>query len=92
MKSGNYRITRKGGIGLRRRRKPLHWSERFPAGVRPEVADMPPDATQEPQDEGEGRGATEPRPEPETAPSARKRRPPPRNYDDLKESPDDGRD
>ena len=91
MKSGNYRITRKGGIGLRRRRKPLHWSERFPAGVRPEVADMPPDATQEPQDEGEGQGA-EPRPEPETAPSARKRRPPPRNYDDLKESPDDGRD
>ena len=89
MKSGNYRITRKGGIGLRRRRKPLHWSERFPAGVRPEVADMPPDATQEPQDEGEGQGA-EPRPEPETAPSARKRRPPPRNYEDLKGAKDDG--
>ena len=77
MKSGNYRITRKGGIGLRRRRKPLHWSERFPAGVRPEVADMPPAGA-------EGQGAANPRPEPETVPNARKSRPRPRNYDDLK--------
>lgn len=91
MKSGKYRITRKGGIGLRRRRKPPHWSGRFPAGVRPGVADMPPDGGQEPQDGAEEQGGpADLWPAPENASGPRNSRPRPRNYDLLKPT-DEGR-
>lgn len=90
MKGGKYRITRKGGIGLRRTRKPPHWSERFPGGVRPGVADVPSDAAQGPQEAADGQGVPTARPSPEKASSPRRARPRPRNYDLLKPT-DEGR-
>jgi len=65
-----------------RKRKPVHWSQLHPPRLKPS-AEIQPDTAHEPQDEAVGQGAAI-APAAETAPAARKRRPPPRNYADLK--------
>jgi hypothetical protein len=84
-----YRWTRKGWEKAVTQKKPPHWSELYPPGIRPgSIPDAAPEPTQEPQDKAAGQGGTIPAPKPETAHNTRKQRPPPRNYAILKPDED----
>jgi hypothetical protein len=75
---------------MARRRKPPHWSELHPAGLKPDAeALLPPDGGETPQDEPGGQGGGKPLPEPAKPPSTRPRPRRPGEYQHLK-SDDDG--
>jgi hypothetical protein len=92
MRGSKYRWTPKGGVKIRRRRGPPHWSDLHPAGLTPGADDvMPPERTETPQDGPEGQGGNKPLLKPEQPASTRPRPRQPGEYRPLKGEDDEGR-
>lgn len=87
-----YRWTRKGWTPIKRRGKPAHWSELYPAGLNPDADHhAAEDALQESQDAGKGQGTVMP-PELERLASGERRRGWTGKYTPLPGAKDNGRD